>query len=215
MRWSLLHRRLFSSCVCPEKRQEEEKQSEQSQSVDLIPILCQRNPHFFEILRVHSQERRFLASRREQRLAHPLHHLQAAEGERKESGGSAGKKVREGKIKLSKHESKTDEVKKQAYNSKKTTYFGKGMAATEWFHVAGRMDFVILAQGSEAADKLLQVLQRKLGRNPVRIFSAQIHPHVIFSGLERLDSDAQEVGNNLHTQQFCPICVLKFLDARN
>jgi hypothetical protein len=87
------------------------------------------------------------------------------------------------------------------------------MAATEWFHAAGRRDFVILDQGSEAVDKLLQVLQRKLGRDSVSIFSARIHPHRIFSGLERLDSDTQEVGNNLHTRQFRPICILKFLDA--
>jgi hypothetical protein len=36
-----------------------------------------------------------------------------------------------------------------------------------------------------------------------------------FSGLERLNADAQKVCNNLHTRQFCPIGVLELMDARN
>jgi hypothetical protein len=47
------------------------------------------------------------------------------EGERKEFGGSVGKKVREGKIKLSKHERKTSAVKKHDTTRRKLLTSGR------------------------------------------------------------------------------------------
>jgi hypothetical protein len=70
--------------------------------------------------------------------------------ETKEIGGSASNKSREGKIKFS---GQTIAIKKVEYNSKETTYFGKGVVTTEWFHAAGRRDFIVLAKRSEAVDK--------------------------------------------------------------
>ena len=62
MRRNFLRRCFSSSCAYPEKQQEEERWNERSQNVALTPNPCQRNPHFSEILRVHSQVQEILAS---------------------------------------------------------------------------------------------------------------------------------------------------------
>jgi hypothetical protein len=60
----------------------------------MILYLCQRNPQIFEIPRVHSQEWRTLASRRQQRPDHPLPDLEAMGEERRDFGGSARNKAK-------------------------------------------------------------------------------------------------------------------------
>jgi hypothetical protein len=73
------------------------------------------------------------------------------EEERKESGGSACKKTREGKkMKMSKQ---IIAIKTEEYDPNEITYFGKGVVTTKWFHAAGRRDAVVLAKVNEAADK--------------------------------------------------------------
>ena len=111
MRRNLRHR-FSSSCAHPEQWQEEERRSGQSQNVTLTLCLCQRNPQIFEILRVHSQEGRILASRRQQRPAHPLPHLQVVGEEKREFDGSAVKK-QEKKRKLIHKGKKTTAMKIQ------------------------------------------------------------------------------------------------------
>jgi hypothetical protein len=74
------------------------------------------------------------------------------EEEREETAGSAGKKTRERKIETSKQRIA---IKTEEYNSKEVTYFGKGAITTEWFHAIGRRDVIVLAKGSDAADKFL------------------------------------------------------------
>jgi hypothetical protein len=66
--------------------------------------------------------------------------------ERKDIDGSVGKKAREQNMKLSKHKGKQLQSKDRKYNSKESTYVGKGVVTTERFHTARRRDFVILAQ---------------------------------------------------------------------
>jgi hypothetical protein len=74
------------------------------------------------------------------------------EEERKEIGGPTGKKTRERKIEMSKQ---MIAIKTEEYNPKEVTYFGKGAVTTEWLHAGGGRDVIVLAKGSEAADKFL------------------------------------------------------------
>ena len=79
------------------------------------------------------------------------------------------------------------------------------MVTTERFHATGSRDFVILAQGGEAADKLLQIFQGKIFGNSVSVLSTRVHPERILASLKRLHSNPQKVCNNLHTRQFRPL----------
>jgi hypothetical protein len=52
---------------------------------------------------------------------------------------------------------------------------------------------MIFAQGGEAADKHLQILQGKIVGNPGIIFSNRVCPKGIFPSLQKLDSKPQKV----------------------
>ena len=89
---SLPRRVSFVSCVLVETPQEEQNLFERSQKHVLTPRLYQRNPHSFQIPRVHCHEQRFLASHQQRWLAQIHLHLQAVEEEKKESSGSVDRK---------------------------------------------------------------------------------------------------------------------------
>jgi hypothetical protein len=57
------------------------------------------------------------------------------------------------------------------------------VVTVEWFHVAGRRNFMIFSQRGEVADKLLQILQGKIIGNPGSAFSTRVHPKGIFASL--------------------------------
>jgi hypothetical protein len=120
--------------------------------------------------------------------------------EKKEIDDPTFEKECERKGKLPKHEGWKITVGKQECNSKDSTYFGKGMVTTEWFHAVGRTDFMIFAQGGEAVDKLLQILQGKIIGNFGSVFSTRVRQKGSFASVQMLHSNPHKVCNDLHTR---------------